>query len=59
MSEEDIQNDFKAFREGRTKRYAAELFGAPHLYLQRFLRTGQDKQLKNEGRRTMFTPEQD
>ena len=54
-----MQNDFKAFREGRSQCYAEELFGVPHLYLQRFIRTGLDKPLKNEGRRTMFTPEQD
>ena len=52
MSEEDIQNGFKAFREGRSQCYAAKLFGVPHLYLQRFLRTGQDKPLKNKGRPT-------
>ena len=34
-----MQNDFKAFREGRSQCYAAELFGVPHLYLQRFIRT--------------------
>ena len=45
-----MQNDFKAFREGRSQCYAVELFGVPHLYLQRFLRTGQDKQLKNKDR---------
>ena len=58
MSEEDMQNDFKAFREGRNQCYAVELFGVPHLYLQRFLRTGQEKPLKNEDRRTMFSSEQ-
>ena len=59
MSEDDMQNAFKAFCEGRSQCYAAELFGVPHLYLQRFLRTGQDKPLKNKDRRTVFTPEQD
>ena len=59
MSGEDMQNNFKGFREGRSQCYAVELFGVPHLYLQRFLRTGEDKLLKNMGRRTMFTPEQD
>ena len=54
-----MQNAFKAFREGRTQCCAAELFGVPHLYLQRLLRAGQYKPLKNKGRRTMFTPEQD
>ena len=29
MSEEDMQKDFKAFREGRSQRYAVELFGVP------------------------------
>ena len=57
MSEEDMQNNFKGFRKGRSQCYAVELFGVPHLYLQRFLRTGQDKPLKNKDRRTMFTPE--
>ena len=59
MSEEDMQNDFKGFREGRSQCYAVELFGVPHLYLQRFLQTGQDKPLKNKDRRTMFSSEQD
>ena len=59
MSEEGIQNDFKGFRERRTQCYVVELFGVPHLYLQRFLRTGQDKPLKNKDRRTMFSSEQD
>ena len=54
-----MQNDFNAFREGRNKCYAVELFRVPHLYLQRFLRTGKDKPLKNKGRRTMFSSEQD
>ena len=52
MFEEDMQNDFKGFREERSQCYAVELFGVPHLYLQRFLRTGQDKPLKNKDRRT-------
>ena len=50
-----MQNDFKAFREGRSQCYAAELFRVPHLYLQRFLRTGQDNPLKNKDCRTMFS----
>ena len=54
-----MKNDFKGFREGTSQCYAAELFGVPHLYLQRFLGTGQYKPLKNKGRRTMFTPEED
>ena len=54
-----MQNDFNAFREGRSQCYTAELFGVPHLYLKRFLRTGQDKTLKNKDRRTMFSSEQD
>ena len=54
-----MQNDFNAFREGRSQCYAAELFGVPHLYLQRFLRTSQDKPLKNKDCQTMFTPEPD
>ena len=53
-----MQYDFKAFREVRSQCYDAELFGV-HLYLQRFLRSGQDKPLKNKGRRTKFTTEQD
>ena len=56
---EDMQNDLKAFREERCQCYAVELFGVPHLYLQRFLRTGQDKLLKNKDRRTMFSSEQE
>ena len=54
-----MQNDFKAFREGRSQCYAVELFGVLHLYLQRFLRTGQDKPLKNKDRRTRFFSERD
>ena len=54
-----MQNAFKALREGRSQCYAAELIGVPHLYLQRFLRTGQDKPLKNKDRRTMFSSEQE
>ena len=54
-----MQNDFKGFREGRNQCYAVELFGVPHLYLQRCLRTGQDKTLKNKDRRTKFSSEQD
>ena len=54
-----MQSDFKGFRVGRSQCYAVELFGVPHLYLQRFLRTGQDKSLKNENRRTVFSSEQD
>ena len=54
-----MQNDFKGFREGSSQCYAVELSGVPHLYFQRFLRTDQGKPLKNKGRRTMFTPEQD
>ena len=54
-----MQKDFKRLREGRSQCYAAELFGVPNLYLQRFLRTGQDKPLKNKDRRTMFSSEQD
>ena len=54
-----MQDDFRAFREGRSQCYTAELFGVPHLYQQQFLRTGHDKPLKNKGRRTMFTPQQD
>ena len=54
-----MQNALKAFHEGRSQCYGAELFGVPHLHLQRFLRTGQDKSSKNKGRRTMFTTEQD
>ena len=46
--EKDMQNDFIGFREGRSQCYAVELFRVPHLYLQRFLRTGQDKPLKNK-----------
>ena len=46
-----MQKNFKGFREGRSQCYAVELFGV-HLYLQRFLRTGQDKPLKNKDRRT-------
>ena len=57
MSEEDMQNEVKGFREGRSQCYAVELFGAPYLYLQRFLRTGQDKSLKNKDRRTKFSSE--
>ena len=53
-----MQNDFNGFHVGRSQCYAVELFGVPHLYLQRFLRTGQDKTLKNKGRRTMFSSEQ-
>ena len=53
-----MQDDFEAFSEEWSQCYAAELFGV-HLFLQRFLRTGHDKPLKNKGRRTMFTPEQD
>ena len=59
LSEEDMQNDYKAFREGRSQCYTAELFGVPHLYLQRILRTGQVKPLKSKSRQTTFTPEQD
>ena len=59
MSEEDMQNDFKEFREVRSLCYAVELFGVPHWYLQRFLRTGQDKLSKNKHRQTMFSSEQD
>ena len=59
MSEDDMQNDFKGFREGRSQCYIVELFGVPHLYLQRFLRTGQDKSLKNKDHPTMFSSEQD
>ena len=59
MFEEDMQNDFKVFCEGRSQCYAVELFGVPHLYLQRFLRTGQDTPLKNKDRRTMLSLEQD
>ena len=54
-----MQRDFKGFCERRSQCYDVELFGVPQLYLQRLLRTGQDKPLKNEGRRTMFTPELD
>ena len=54
-----MQNDFKGFREGTSQCYAVELFVVPHLYLQRFLRTGQDKPLENKNRRTMFSSEQD
>ena len=54
-----MQNDFKGFREGRSQCYTVEFFGVPHLYLQRFLRTGQDKPLKNKDRRTFFSSEQD
>ena len=50
-----MQNDIKGFREGRSQCYAVELFGIPHLYLQRFFRTGQDNPLKNKDRRTMFS----
>ena len=57
MPEEDMQNDFKVFRDGKSQCYAVELFGVPHLYLQRFLRTGQDKPLKNKDRRTIFSSE--
>ena len=58
MPEENTQNDFKGFREGRSQCNAVELFGVPHLYLQRFLRTGQDKPLKNKDRRTKFSSEE-
>ena len=54
-----MQNDFKEFREGRSQCYAVELFGVPHLYLQRFLHTGQDKPLKNKDRQATFSSEQD
>ena len=54
-----MSNAFKAFREARSRRYAAELFEVPHLHPQRLLRTAQDELLKNKDRRTMFTPEQD
>ena len=57
ISEEDMQKDFKGFREGRNQCYTVELFEIPHLYLQRFHRTGQDKPLKNKDRRTISTPE--
>ena len=58
-TEHDMQNAINTFREGRSQCYAVELFGVPHLYLQRFLRTGQDIPLKNKDRRTMFSSEQD
>ena len=59
MTKDDMQNASKAFCEGKSQCCAAELFGVPHLYLQRFLRTGQDKPLKNKGSRALFTTEQD
>ena len=54
-----MQNDFKGLRDGRSQCYAVELFGVPLLDLQRFLRTGQDKPLKNKDRRSTFSSEQD
>ena len=52
-----MQNAFKAYREGRSQMLCCRLVAVPHSNLQRCLRTGQDKLLKNKNRRTMFTPE--
>ena len=41
MTEDDMQNAFKAFHEGSSQCYAVELF-VVHLYLLRCLRAGQD-----------------
>ena len=59
MTEDDMQKAFKEFCEGRSICCSAELSGVPHSCLQRCLRTGQDKPLKNENRRTVFSSEQD
>ena len=55
-TENDMQNTIKAFREGRNC-HAAELFLEFLIHPCRFLRTDQDKPLKNKGSRTMFTLE--
>ena len=54
-----MQKAFKAFFEGRSQCCAAEMSGVPHSFLQRYLRTGQVKQLKNNDRRTIYIPKQD
>ena len=62
MSKEDMQNDFKHFvREGANAmlQNCLEFFIYCRPISKRFLRTGQDKPLENNVRRTMFTPEQD
>ncbi|XP_069703714.1 uncharacterized protein [Periplaneta americana] len=58
-TEDEMQKAIKAFREGRSQRRAAELYGVPHSCLQRRLRSGQDKPLKNKGGQTTFTKEQE
>lgn len=58
-TEDDMQKAIKAFREGRSQRHAADLFGVPHSCLQRRLQSGQDKPSKNKGRQTTFTAEQE
>ncbi|KAJ4428519.1 hypothetical protein ANN_24561 [Periplaneta americana] len=39
-TQNDVQKAIKAFREGRSQRYAAELLGVPHSCLQRRLQSG-------------------
>ena len=58
-TEEDMHKAINAFRQGRSMRHAAELFGVPRSCLHRRLQSGSDDPLKKKGGQTTFTCQQE
>ncbi|PSN46851.1 hypothetical protein C0J52_24200 [Blattella germanica] len=58
-TEEDMRKAITAFRQGRSMRHAAELFGVPRSCLHRRLQSGSDVPLKKKGGQTTFTSQQE
>lgn len=51
-TEDDMRKAINAFRQGRSLRHAAELFGVPRSCLHRRLNSGSDDLLKKKGGQT-------